>query len=351
MTVFKKFSISYRIFLPLIAMTLFIGLNQHYILHSLEKFENGAFAINNLGVIRGTMQRAAKYACAKEDFSLLSSTIEERFDVIEENYISQTYNQPYFEHFAFEENYDALKGCWQKLQGDLLADNKDFDQLMATSEGCWQSADLTTLTAQRIEEYKQSEFVEELRYRILIILAIILLIIFVVMIYVRGYLEREVSRDPLTKLFNRKYFFEQMRELSALSDRYERHFSLIFIDIDYFKSINDRFGHQKGDLLLQQFSHLLESSLRRTDSCYRYGGEEFVVLAPETDAEQMLLFAERFRARVASEDFGLDETVTISLGVAEYIPGEGVDMVLLRADKAMYKAKEAGRNKVVVASS
>ena len=331
-------------------MALFVGLNQHFVVNSMEKFENGAFAVNNLGIIRGTMQRAAKYACVKEDFTSLSSTIEERFDVIEEHYISQSYNKPYFELYAFEENYDALKECWKKLQEDLSADNATFDQLMLTSEGCWQTADMTTLSAQKVEEYKQSEFVEMLRYRILIILATIVLIIVLVMIYVRGYLEREVNRDPLTKLYNRKHFFEQMNEFSALSDRYERRLSLIFIDIDHFKMINDRYGHQKGDRLLQQFTRLLETSLRSTDSCYRYGGEEFVVLAPETDAEQMLLFAERLRERVATEDFGLDDALTISLGVAEYLPGEGVDAIIMRADKAMYQAKEAGRNKVVVAS-
>ena len=165
-------------------------------------------------------------------------------------------------------------------------------------------------------------------------------------------LHRQATTDPLTKIFNRRYFFDLAQQELERSQRYSRPLSIIIFDIDLFKNVNDTYGHAVGDEVLCHLSVLYGKSLRENDLFARYGGEEFVILLPETDLAQARQMAERMRKDCAETplDVGLATVnLTISFGVAS-LDAENLllDELLLHADKALYRAKNAGRNKVVV---
>ena len=169
-------------------------------------------------------------------------------------------------------------------------------------------------------------------------------------------LELKAFTDPLTGLSNRGHFMEIATQELERSRRYGHPLSLWMLDIDYFKNVNDTYGHHAGDLALQSLVDVSHNVLRDMDIMGRVGGEEFAVLLPETDTEQALLVAERLRQKVAAADVLLEQgksvRYTVSIGVATLGDNEsGVETLLGRADKALYQAKKTGRDKVCVAES
>jgi diguanylate cyclase len=158
-------------------------------------------------------------------------------------------------------------------------------------------------------------------------------------------------KDGLTGIFNRRYLDKRLEEEFQRARRYGRVLSLIVCDIDYFKKVNDNYGHQCGDLILKNVVEKIASSIRKTDCLGRYGGEEFCCILPETGLECALQLAERFREMIQSMESILnDQTVrvTISLGVAQLAEGMASERDLFsRADVALYEAKRTGRNRVV----
>lgn len=157
------------------------------------------------------------------------------------------------------------------------------------------------------------------------------------------------TTDPLTRLFNRRHMIELAEKEIARCERHPLQLTFLLLDIDHFKQFNDRYGHDVGDRVLQRMSVLLTSVLRAQDSLGRWGGEEFLTLLPDTDAEQALLIAERMRATVEQDQWeceGFALAVTLSIGVSEYRPGEDLSLAIARADRALYQGKEGGRNRV-----
>ena len=158
--------------------------------------------------------------------------------------------------------------------------------------------------------------------------------------------------DALTGVFNRRHFFEQLAAEWERFDRYNSVPSIIMTDIDFFKKINDTWGHPCGDVVLAQTAKILKSHLRKVDTVARYGGEEFVILLPETSSQEAAMVAERMRADLAQQVFmweGNAIHATVSLGVAD-AREEGITLpehLLRNADQKLYRAKEAGRNRVV----
>jgi diguanylate cyclase (GGDEF)-like protein len=164
-------------------------------------------------------------------------------------------------------------------------------------------------------------------------------------------LKRLSITDGLTKLYNSRYFYNQIRAEIDRTSRYQRPLSLLLLDIDQFKEYNDSYGHLEGDKVLISMGGVIKSCLRKMDSAYRYGGEEFTVILPETEGDEAATVAERIRSMVAEDRFypqGDDDprTITISIGVTEYVPDEEVAIFVQRADKAMYLSKQSGRNRV-----
>ncbi len=159
------------------------------------------------------------------------------------------------------------------------------------------------------------------------------------------------TTDGLTELYNHRYFQEQMKMQVEQSKRYETAFSLIIIDIDFFKKFNDTFGHQAGDAVLRQVAQLLKQNVRATDIVCRYGGEEMSIILPNTSKEVSVSTAEKICKRVASKRFKLnnhmESNVTISLGVASFPEdGQTPSEIIDAADKRLYQSKHNGRNQV-----
>jgi len=163
---------------------------------------------------------------------------------------------------------------------------------------------------------------------------------------------RELSiTDALTGLYNSRYFYSQLQAEMERADRYRHPFSLLLLDIDDFKDFNDTYGHVEGDDVLVRLGEVIQRCLRKTDSAYRYGGEEFTVALPETAGDAAIILAERIRKEFADERFyplGGDTAVrkTVSVGVTQYIFHEELKAFLKRADFNMYHAKDQGKNRV-----
>ncbi|MBU2140408.1 MAG: GGDEF domain-containing protein [Gammaproteobacteria bacterium] len=155
------------------------------------------------------------------------------------------------------------------------------------------------------------------------------------------------TRDKLTGAFNRHKWDEQLRMELSLAERGNT-FSIALLDVDFFKKVNDQFGHHVGDKVLQALTECISQRLRKTDSLFRLGGEEFVILLPQQKAETACQVAETLRQQI--EDLNIPElpTFTISFGVTEYRLKDDEDTILKRADQALYQAKNMGRNRVQI---
>lgn len=160
-------------------------------------------------------------------------------------------------------------------------------------------------------------------------------------------LERISITDKLNGLFNRYKMDEEMRKAFYLWKRYQRPFSLIMIDIDWFKKVNDTYGHQIGDKVLQELGALLKKSLRASDIVSRWGGEEFLVLSLESDEKGAITLAEKIRSEIENYSFAENIKITVSIGVCSAKNHETIDELLVSVDEKMYIAKQSGRNRVV----
>ncbi|OMH32099.1 sensor domain-containing diguanylate cyclase [Motiliproteus sp. MSK22-1] len=153
--------------------------------------------------------------------------------------------------------------------------------------------------------------------------------------------------DHLTGIANRNFIETRIKELISNSKRYERPFSVILIDIDHFKSINDTYGHSVGDRVLIEFSNTLSKRIRDTDLAGRWGGEEFLIICNESDSNGATQLAEELRSVIENNNFGLQAPVTSSFGVSQYRQNERSEELFRRVDELLYTAKDSGRNRVV----
>ena len=164
--------------------------------------------------------------------------------------------------------------------------------------------------------------------------------------------EKQARTDPLTGLNNRRHFFESGQVLVDQTKRYQRPLSLIMLDIDFFKKVNDTYGHASGDLVLKTVAKKIFGIIRTSDIAGRIGGEEFAVILPESKPNKVKNLAERLRKAIEDETVIIDKEeikVTMSIGVSEYMNKDhSIEEALSRADEALYQAKEHGRNRVVV---
>jgi two-component system, cell cycle response regulator len=155
------------------------------------------------------------------------------------------------------------------------------------------------------------------------------------------------THDALTRIYNRSYYFDKISQEINYAQRYDTSFSIILFDIDHFKKFNDTYGHLKGDEVLVAVTSLINKNIRASDTLARWGGEEFIILLEKTTIDTAELMAENFRQLI--EDLNIKDvgTVTSSFGVTQFKPNDTQDTILKRADEALYKAKEAGRNTVI----
>lgn len=168
-------------------------------------------------------------------------------------------------------------------------------------------------------------------------------------------LEIENITDPLMDISNRRHLEQKLHQEFSKSVRYNLPFSILMLDIDHFKNVNDTYGHDVGDIVLRNLGALIKNFIRESDSVARYGGEEIVIILPLTDGQHAASMAERLRYEIeqyvmvpSDSEKGITEIrITASIGVAEYASGLlNVDELVKRADKAMYRAKREGRNRI-----
>jgi len=159
-------------------------------------------------------------------------------------------------------------------------------------------------------------------------------------------------QDPLTELFNSRHFYAQLGDEIQRSERYLHPLVLIFIDIDHFKAINDTYGHMVGDQALLLIAKKMQASLRSQDTAYRFAGDEFTIILPETTSDNAKFVADRIKAEMEKESLVIREQeiakITLSMGVAEYQRDEKKEQFVHRADVTMYEAKKKGGNNIAV---
>jgi diguanylate cyclase (GGDEF)-like protein len=163
---------------------------------------------------------------------------------------------------------------------------------------------------------------------------------------VRDRLEYYASIDPLTGIMNRVSFWRVLEREIRRVERYRRPLAMIMLDIDHFKALNDARGEQVGDRVLKSMAAEIKKKIREIDFFARIGGEEFLILAPETEQEKAVNLAEKIRETVAATTFAEAGPITISLGVAQFCAGDRADLLLKRVDEAVTRAKAQGRNRV-----
>ncbi|HKK09494.1 MAG TPA: diguanylate cyclase [Bacteroidales bacterium] len=159
-------------------------------------------------------------------------------------------------------------------------------------------------------------------------------------------LQKMASTDSLTGLFNRQHFETELSKALAYIKRYGTNISLVMIDIDHFKEVNDRYGHDVGDKVLVEFAKRCKAILREPDTPVRWGGEEFIIILPETDVNAAGEASEKLRQHIISEPFFDVGTVTVSLGVTGLLLSDNKNSLLKRLDDALYDSKRFGRNRV-----
>ncbi len=193
-----------------------------------------------------------------------------------------------------------------------------------------------------------------LNIRILLILVSLFLVVLVT-IFVDKLLvtrNKSINTDFLTNLYSKRYFAEYLKDLILESERSKKTFCLMMIDIDNFKLCNDKYGHLAGDKVLIAVSDFIKATIRRMDASFRYGGDEFVVLLPDTFQRQAELIAKRIQQNLQNYPLPFDPdesaTITLSIGIVEWDPSLDSDGITRLADQAMYVSKNEGRNKITV---
>ncbi|HCX63594.1 MAG TPA: hypothetical protein DHN33_00085 [Eubacteriaceae bacterium] len=299
--------------------------------------------INNLGVIRGSIQRLIKYELAGEPNDELAQEIDQR--ILELHRIKE---EVFRGNDAIMVQINGMTLAWGDLK-QIIDDYRDDatsengQALLNKSEEIWRLSDQMVTLSQWMAEEDVSN------YRYVYLFTFVHLLLSITIVYfiqkrVKDILEHAVDYDMLTEAYSRRFFTDFLNRQIPTAKRYRRPFALVIFDIDHFKRINDTYGHDVGDKILKSLCNLIQSNMRKSDVFARIGGEEFAVVVPEANMEKACVLAEKLWELVESHGFEIDQKVTISLGIAEYVSGDDSDTIFKRADDALYEAKNGGRN-------
>ncbi len=334
-------SVLFIITIFLLLLMCFSGFYSFYVTNSVS---GDAMIINRLGVIRGSIQRIVKLELAHKNSNELISKVDTEIN----EFISQ--QVPLYDRTNEVINsINHVQNSWSSLKDAIVIFRKEGSQqnekqLLEASEEIWYKANNMVAISEDSSEAKMKKYY---RSYFVLFLNIVLsfLIIFLIKRYVKDSLEYHVNYDSLTGAFNRRYYSSFLDKELARAARYNKVFSLILFDIDYFKKINDHYGHGIGDQVLIKLAEITRQCIRKCDVFTRVGGEEFVIIAPETGLSDALKLAEKLRIQVEETSFCEDIQVTISLGITEYLAGDNESAIYKRADDALYAAKNNGRNR------
>ena len=318
-----------------------IVINTATITIQIKKFKTvDGYFINKLGQIRGSIQRYSKLKLVNNKLNKsVEKNIDKFFIQIDKSKELFFTNQNNLKKFNNME--DKLKSYWNDIKRC-----KDKNNLILLSESAWLLADKINLFNQHISSLKNKKLIKTIYLISIASIVILLIAIFIVYFFIKHGLEKDKITDPLTQLYNRRYMFDILEKLIKNYFAYKTPFSLIFIDIDNFKKINDTYGHNEGDRILQEVSKTIKKIIRKNDYAFRYGGEELVIILPNTNLDEAIRIAERIREKVSNDIKMNNNSITISLGVSEY-EGEDKFEFIEKSDSLMYKAKQTGKNRVV----
>ncbi len=345
----KKITPSLRLILIVSLHILIIIGNGYIAYHGISMVEDDARIINRSGMIRGGIQKISKLETngidASQDIQKIDTYFYEFLHT--DKSAIQARNMD-----AFLEQLQNLHSEWILLK-KYIDDNKKTstapykERIVLQSERCWEMANQTVGMAQALSEAKMSTF--QLMFVVFFAdFVLIIAIIWLINSLVRKNLEIHSRIDPLTGIFNRNVYNEEVYLEIERGKRYGYKFSLLLLDIDHFKQINDRYGHDVGDEILKKVTALIASSIRKSDLFCRIGGEEFAIIATEAEIDNAQMLAEKIRKNVEESDFGIKRTVTISIGIAEWRTQDSKESIFKRADEALYASKEKGRNTVSI---
>ena len=311
-----------------------------------NELQNDTKTINDFSQVRGTIQRYVKLELSgvKVDGLNLEKSIDQLIlshdneeDMVPLNEVSLYYN------------LNELRSSWNDLKILVREYHKDpspQNQLAVIdkSEECWGLSNAYILRNQ----YALNQLTRYYKYILFAIILNLLAIALILYLYKRliyNRLAESAINDSLTGTFNRGYFTEYLAYEFERSKRKKTTFSLIMLDIDHFKKVNDTYGHRRGDYALKTLVQIVKKSTRKIDVLARVGGEEFILLLPDTSLKDAAILASRVRRNCESFLFEEIGTMTISLGITELTDGDNIDSILKRVDSALYKAKENGRNR------
>lgn len=343
---------TYLIFLTIFLLIINIVMI-YFIFNTVKVLENDASIINRMGIARGSIQRITKLEISGNQNYYNELILQENLVLEVDLQIAKLLEDKALLLLAKEyadfsiENIKLIQTKWQNLKL-LLANHQEnpsknnLIDVLNESEEIWYLASSVALNAQKSTENKVSA-IKEIYIILFFYLINVLVIIWIVYSYVRKNLEFKASYDALTGLANRHSYEKTIEAEIERSNRYKTKFSLIIYDVDYFKKINDTYGHESGDKILIELSSLVKTTLRKSDEVFRVGGEEFAIIAPETDAANALVLADKIRKVVEAASFHNNIKVTLSLGVAESYSGSSISNIYRQADIALYKAKNSGR--------
>lgn len=330
-----------------IILIIVLGSTSLSIVYIVKTIENDARTINDLGIIRGSIQRLVK-------LELNDIANDELINKIDAG-ISYFLDDKDRDKNSSNDMINSI-GKIADLWAELIETINEYRSsptevnrsiLLEISEELWIYTDNAVLSMQRTTENRIRNF-RTLFPLLIINLLLIITITMLIKRYVRDQLENKINFDPLTEVYNRHFFYQSLKKEIEKSQRYQRHLTFIIFDIDYFKKVNDSYGHDVGDLVLKELCKVCENNIRKSDILARIGGEEFAIIAPETSIRSGVVLAEKLRKVIEKHSFEKISQITISLGITQFIDGDTIDDIYKRADVALYKAKNNGRNKLEI---
>lgn len=308
--------------------------------------------INDLSRVRGSIQRYTKLELSGVSGTKIDGVdLESYIDGVIERHMGASHGND-LTGISELNDIETLSFKWGELKSlirDYHADpSKEISlAVLSKSEECWSVADTSVIRQQYIVNKTASYYKYfTLTFGINLLVIVITLILFKKFIY--NTLASSAINDSLTKVFNKGYFNEYLEHEIARAVRMHKTFSLIMLDIDHFKNVNDTYGHRRGDYALQTLADVVRKCKRNADVLARIGGEEFIVLLPDTSLSDAIQLAERMRKSVESFVFEEIGRMTISLGVTEFLMTDQKEDILKRVDSALYLAKGNGRNRCEV---
>jgi len=304
-------------------------------------------AINDLSRVRGSIQRYIKLELTSVNME--GFVLEEQIDSLISRHLETEGEKPPTEAIQDYLELEKLSAKWSELKALVQQyrsnpDNALREAILVKSEECWILADTYVVEQQHITG-KTADYIKYVTAAFGVNLFVITVVLLLYKRFVLNNIASSAINDSLTDVFNKGYFDEYLEYEIARAVRKQTSFSLVMFDIDHFKRVNDTYGHRRGDYALKTLAEVVRKCKRSSDVLARIGGEEFIILLPDTDLTCAVKLAERVRKSVEAYHFEEIGKMTVSLGVTEFLHTDNKDSILKRVDSAMYLAKGNGRNR------